>query len=52
MEYIQKEYLIYFYEDIGMPRHWAVDLFCRKKGFRHVGAFAYNDKFDQWFGLE
>jgi len=52
MEYIQKEYLIYFYEDTSIPRHWLVDFFCKKPKFKHVGAWGYNPYSDQWFGIE
>lgn len=52
MEYIQKEYLIYFYEDTSIPRHWLIDFFCRKPKFKHVGAWGYNPYSDQWFGIE
>ena len=48
---IQKEWLIYFYED-GIKNKYSKYLFWLKKGFTHCGALQYDGKIDRWFHLQ
>jgi hypothetical protein len=48
---IQKEWLIYFYED-GVKNRYFKFLFWLKKGFTHCGALQYNPQINIWLHLQ
>jgi len=48
---VQKEWLVYFYED-GIKNQYSKYLFWLKKGFTHCGALQYDPKINRWLHLQ